>query len=73
MSGCSDSCECCKCGGEMFTYSDYKPHDYIDGTCLNCGFGYYTIEEQKKLKEINQRRKDLGMKPIKKLRKQKWK
>jgi len=68
MSGFSDSDKCYKCGGEMNCYSDYKPHDYVSGECLDCGFSYYTIEEQMSLDEVNELRETYEMKKIKKLK-----
>jgi len=70
MSGTSGYDYCCKCGGQMTVNSDYKPHDYVSGECLECGFSYYTIDEQMTLEEVNDLREDLEMKPIKKLKKQ---
>ena len=68
MSGCSYGSICPKCGGEMSCYSDYKPYDTVFGECLNCGFTYYTKEEQKTLEEVNERRLDAGLEPLTKLR-----
>ena len=72
MSGCSGSGICPKCGGSnLMTYSDYKSFDCVSGECLDCGFNYCTLEEKRiSLKQLNERRKDYDMKPLKKLAKQ---
>ena len=38
MSGCSDSRDCPVCGGSMDVYTDYKPFDTVNMTCIHCGF-----------------------------------
>jgi Zn ribbon nucleic-acid-binding protein len=58
MSGFSDSAICPKCKNNMDTYSDYKPHDYVSGQCLECGFAYETVEYRVGLKTLNQLRVD---------------
>ena len=69
MSGWSDSSICPKCGSNnMMIWADYKPHDTVGGECLDCGFYYYTAEGQMTQKELNQRRKDYDLKPLKKLK-----
>jgi hypothetical protein len=70
MSGCSDSVPCPKCGGEMRTYSDWKPSDYVSGDCLECGFYYYTAEDQRTLDEVNELRADYDLEPLEMLRDQ---
>jgi len=70
MSGNGYTHECYKCGGEMNAYDDYKPHPYVSGECLECGFQYITEESQIDLEEINEMRKDQELKPLKKLAKQ---
>lgn len=58
MSGHSDSGMCPNCGENMSTYSDYKPHDYVSGECMNCGFYYYTKAGQFSLKTLNEVRQE---------------
>lgn len=70
MSGCSDIGTCPKCGGQMETYTDYKPHDTVSGECLECGFEYWTEEGQRTLEQVNELRVERDMKQLKKLRKQ---
>ena len=64
MSGCSSQEVCPICGKPMITYSDYKPFDNVFEECLNCGFTYYTKIEQLSLEELNERRKEKGLKPL---------
>lgn len=44
MSGCSGSQDCPRCDGEdtLMTSNDWKPFDTSSGTCLRCGFSFYT-------------------------------
>lgn len=56
MSGHSDSTECPECGGYMSTYSDHKPHDITEGTCMDCGFMYWTETGHMDICEMNERR-----------------
>lgn len=69
MSGHSDRTMCCKCGGQMDIYIDWKPHDYVSGTCFECGFEFQTIDGQLTLKEVNAERADIDLKPLKELKK----
>ena len=71
MSGSSDSQDCPRCKGKnsLQTYSDWKPYDCVSGECIKCGFSYYTKEEQMDLEEVNERRADLELKPLKELKK----
>lgn len=41
MSGCSDTRPCPVCGADMHVYTDYKPFDTVNMTCLTCGFYGY--------------------------------
>lgn len=53
----------------MMCSSDHKPHEVVSGECLDCGYSYGTAVHQMTLKEMNQRRADFDMEPIKQLRK----
>lgn len=69
MSGWSASDTCPFCGGEnMMTFGDHKPFDCVGGECLDCGFCYHTEQNQMTLGEVNERRKDYDLKPLKKLK-----
>ena len=65
MSGISSNQSCPVCGEEMSIYYDHKPHELVDGICLNCGFTYWTERDQMSLEEVNERRKEEDLKPIK--------
>ena len=54
----------------MQTYSDYRPHDYVAGECLDCGFCYSTTEGLLTLQEVNERRQDEDLEVIKSLKAQ---
>jgi hypothetical protein len=54
----------------METYVDWKPHDIVEGECLECGFSFYTVERQMDLEEVNERRACYDLEPIGKLRDQ---
>ena len=59
MSGHSSSDVCPECRDEdMSVYSDYKPHDYVAGSCLECGFYFYTADGQMDLEELNEAREE---------------
>ena len=67
MSGSSYSGVCPRCNKEINIYSDWKPYECVSGECLNCGFTYWTQEEIKSLKELNEIRAENELKPLKKL------
>ena len=71
MSGSSFGETCPKCGNEMLSCSDWKPHNSVSGECLFCGFEYWTVTGQRTLDEVNDQRKDIGLRVLKKLRKNK--
>ena len=73
MSGTSDFQDCPKCGSKdsLKTYSDYKPYDISNGDCLECGFCFYTKEDQSTLEEVNELRVDYDLPPLEKLKEQK--
>lgn len=66
MSGSSGVENCVRCGGEgtVQTYSDWKPHDYVSGTCIQCGYDYHTITGMQTLEEVNELRKELELEPL---------
>lgn len=70
MSGCSYDSTCPMCGNQMGCYSDGKPYDQASGTCLNCGFQFWTQEGQMTLEEVNELRVEAGLEPLKELVKQ---
>ena len=70
MSGAGGASPCPECGGEMQTYMDWKPYDIVSGECLDCGFSYYTAEEQLTLEQVNERRALYDLEPLKQFKKQ---
>ena len=71
MSGWNDSSDCPACEGKnsLMTSGDNKPFDIVIGVCLECGFGYSTTTEDWQIREVNEMRKDYGLKPLTKLKK----
>jgi len=65
MSGCSFDEPCPKCGGTMDAYSDWKPHNFCSGQCLQCGYHYWTETGRMSLKVINEVRTQWEQKPLK--------
>lgn len=65
MSGYSTEQPCPICGGNMSIDCDSKPFESVSGDCINCGFCYYPTVEQMSLAEINERRADEDLKPLK--------
>ena len=72
MSGHSYNGRCYKCGGNMNMYEDHKPHPYVSGDCLECGFSYWTKEEQLDLDDVNDMRVDGDLEPLDKLKEVKY-
>lgn len=73
MSGSSDSQDCPKCGSKnsFKTYIDWKPYDMCNGECVECGFYYFTTEDQLSLEEVNETRVNYDLPPLEKLKEQK--
>lgn len=68
MSGCSYDNGCPRCGSpNLKCSSDWKPYDCVAGECLDCGFEFHTQEGQMTLEQVNERRTDYDMEPIKQL------
>lgn len=63
MSGCSDISTCPICGGDMETYTDYKPVDTVSMICYHCGFEGYTRYGMLPGDVRDERMRDGGMKP----------
>ena len=60
MSGASGSGPCPNCGNDMDTYMDWKPFDTVGGSCIHCGFHYWTQTGYMNLDELNERREDFN-------------
>ncbi len=71
MSGSSYDAVCPLCGGTMYCSNDYKPHEYVSGDCIDCGFTYWTQSERLTLAEVNKLRVDsFDLEPLTELKKQ---
>ncbi len=69
MSGCSDSKACPVCGQDMDVYTDYKPFDTVNMTCIYCGFNGYVkcgmqCDEDRKASFLAQGRDESDYKPL---------
>ena len=69
MSSNSFDSECPNCGGQMNCSSENRPHDSVSGICIECGFTFWTDRGISSLDEVNDERKDMELKPLKKLKK----
>jgi hypothetical protein len=56
----------------MTTAVENRPHDAVCGECLECGFTYYTTQDQLSLEEVNETRKLYNLKPLKRFRKESY-
>ena len=56
MSGNSYGSVCPNCNENMNVYEDHKPHPYVSGDCLYCGFYLDTKTNQLTLEELNEQR-----------------
>ena len=70
MSSWSDSQDCPKCKGKdtLMTCSSNRPYDSSSGECIECGFSYYTNEDQMTLDEVNEARANYNLEPLTKLK-----
>lgn len=70
MSSNSYSTTCPNCKKTATACSDNRPFDQVGMECLYCGFSSSTYADYMDLDELNERRVDAGMKPLKRLPKQ---
>lgn len=68
MSGTSSEGVCPECSGETKVYVDWKPYDIAESICLTCGWYCYPTIGQLTLEEVNEDRKNQGMKLLTKLK-----
>jgi hypothetical protein len=69
MSGNSYTDNCPRCDSEQFyCYTDTKPHDYISGECLDCGFCYWTTDAINTLEDVNSLRESFDLPKLDKLK-----
>ena len=67
MSGIGYIGTCPNCGLPAKCYTDSKPFEHTDITCLHCGFFTTTHVGYMSLEELNEMRKDAGDKPLSEL------
>ena len=60
--------ECPKCGSGVFMVSQDTHIPYSSGECLDCGYTFYSKDDQMTLEEVNERRRDFDMDEITKLK-----
>jgi len=58
MSGHSYEASCPNCNSSMNCYTDHKPFDNVSGTCINCGFQFWTQSSQMTLSDLNELREN---------------
>ena len=68
MSGGMGEGMCPLCDGQMLTYFETRPHDFVTGVCLECGYCYWTELGVRPLELLNDQREEQGLKPLKKLK-----
>jgi hypothetical protein len=59
----------------MDVYTDWKPHTHASGHCPECGYDFWTATGRLSLKEVNELRAEMEMKPLKRRkvwRREKW-
>lgn len=54
-------CPKCNCVDSFCAFGSNRPYDTVGGYCLECGWGYDTIETQLTLDELNGYRTDENM------------
>lgn len=66
MSGTSGSEDCPRCGSvdSMMTSYDWKPHQGCSGTCLVCGYSYWTELGFVDKVQLEEERKNYDFKPV---------
>ena len=56
---------CCKCGRIIYILIDYRPYPNCTGECLDCGYNFFTLIEQRSLEQVNKIREEYGLSIIK--------
>lgn len=59
MSSHGYSSDCPECGGKgtLLCATETRPHDMVEGTCVHCGYHYFTTHKKlsrKALKELQE-------------------
>ena len=63
MSGHDSSIKCPNCKEDAHIYSDWKPYDYSEITCYNCGFTTRATVEYWDLETLNEQRESMDLEP----------
>lgn len=73
MSSTSYDTTCPECDSKnLMADTVTTPFSMVFGKCLDCGFSYFTEVEQLTLQAVNAERHCYELKPLKKLKKKKW-
>ena len=68
MSGYQETTQCPNCGSEhCMVYTDYKPFQYSQFSCADCGWTCIPKQSFCDLEELNIRRDDEELKPLDKM------
>lgn len=59
---------CPLCDGQMLTSFETRPHDFVWGVCLECGYCYWTEPEVISLERLNVERENQDLKLLKQLK-----
>mgnify|MGYP003148874348 CR=1 FL=1 len=58
---------CSRCGSKNYFICEETRQINVSAECLDCGTIRFTQEDRMSLEEVNELRKDMEMKPLKKL------
>jgi hypothetical protein len=67
MSGGMGEGMCPLCNGKMLTSFETRPHDFVTGICLHCGYCFWTELGVADLRQVNAERKNEDLEPLTKL------
>jgi hypothetical protein len=67
MSGGMGESMCPLCDGRMITSFETRPHEFMSGVCLECGYCYWTESGIAPLDTVNAEREDQDLEPLIKL------
>ena len=64
MSGHDEDTPCPNCKKTAHLYTDWKPYDYSEITCYNCGFHTRTEIDYWDLETLNEQRESMELEPL---------
>lgn len=67
MSGGMGEGMCPLCDGQMLTSFETRPHDFVTGICLRCGYCFWTEPGVSDLRQVNAERENRDLEPLTKL------